>query len=58
MIVMENAYISLSFVNKGGESSVIALSSGGFIISGAVHLQAPAVLIDVNSEGSMMNARP
>ena len=55
---MENAYISLSFVNKAGESSVIALSSGGLMISGAVHLQAPAVLIDVNSEGSMMNARP
>jgi hypothetical protein len=59
-IVIPNAYISLLLVNKGRVSAAFAFwaLSAGFMISGAVHLQAPAVLMDVNSDGSMINAKP
>jgi len=56
--VIANAYTSLSVVNNAVEVFVDVASSGGFMISGAVHLQDPAVLIEVKSEGSMINARP
>jgi hypothetical protein len=56
-MVMPNAYTSLAIVNIGGGSSN-SDSSGGFITSGPVHLQVPAVLTDVKSVESMINARP
>lgn len=53
---MSNAYISVATVNSAYGS--FSMSSEGLMSSGAVHLQAPAVLTDVNSEGSMINVRP
>ena len=47
--------MSLSKVNGLEESEA---SSDGLMISGAVHLQAPAVLNDVNFEGSIKSDSP
>ena len=36
----------------------VSMDFVGFMISGAVHLHAPAVLVDVNLRGSMTKAKP
>ena len=56
--VIAKAYISLAVVNKTGGSSASKVSSEGFMTSGAVHLHVPAVLVDVKSDGSIMNTKP
>lgn len=55
MDVMANEKMSLESVNKKGVS-VLLSSSGGLMISGAVHLHVPAVLTEVKSEDSIMKA--
>lgn len=50
--------MSLLNVNGLAESEIGSRSSGGLIISGAVHLHARAVLEDTNSEGSIKSDNP
>ena len=50
--------MSLLNVNGLAESEIGSRSSGGLMISGAVHLHAPAVLKDTNSEGSIRSDNP